>query len=143
MKINLSIQTKISKEEVIDHLKIVLFKCMLKIHELATINCPVDKGFLRASLIMNPTSPGYDHYIVADGVTYGIDVEFGTSPHIIRPIKRKALRFTIDNKTIFAKKVMHPGTEAQPFMRPALDQVKNVWVERFMNREFGKTTMFK
>lgn len=138
MKINLNIRTNVSKELTIDQLKMVLFRSMLKMQELATINCPVDKGRLRNSIHLNPQIEGYSTYRLSDGVDYGVDVEFGTSPHIIRPKSKKALKFKIDNKTIFSKGVMHPGTEAQPFFRPALDQVKIVWIPRFVNQILAK-----
>ena len=136
MNLKFTITTKIKKAETIEKAKLVLFDCMVKMHELATINCPVDTGRLKISINLFPWVPGALSYVLADGVTYGSDVEFGTSPHTIRPVSKKALKFKADNKTIFARKVEHPGTEAQPFFRPALDQVKKVWVDRFFNREF-------
>ena len=138
MNLKFNIKSEVKKKRTAEHLMMVLFRSMVKMHELAVINCPVDKGFLKNSIILKPANPGYENYILGDGVAYGIDVEFGTSPHVIKPKKKKALKFKMDNKTIFAKKVMHPGTEAQPWMRPALDQVKNVWVKRYMNQELKK-----
>ena len=138
MKLKFNINTKINKEEIIEKIKLVLFKSMLKMHELAVMNCPVDTGILRNSIVLKPMAPGYSSYELGDGVEYGVDVEYGVSPHVIRPVNRKALKFTIDNKTIFSKKVMHPGTEAQPFFRPSLDQVKQIWVQRYWEKELGK-----
>lgn len=63
---------------------------------------------------------------------YAAYVEFGTRPHVIRPKRAKALRFAPKGQTrlsgapkagaqvIFAKKVDHPGTKAQPFLLPAV-----------------------
>jgi len=138
MKLKFNLNTELKEKEIVAKLQKVLFLSMLKMHELAVINCPVDTGRLRNSIILNPTSPGYSYYRLADGVIYGVDVEFGTSPHVIKPVNMKALKFKADNKTIFAKKVQHPGTSAQPFMRPALDQVKNIWIKRYTEREFKK-----
>jgi hypothetical protein len=48
----------------------------------------------------------------------------------ITPTNADALRFNVHEpntggtKTVFAQKVMHPGVEPQPFMRPAIDQVR-------------------
>lgn len=134
MKINFSIQSKVNKELTIDKLKMVLFKSMLKMHELAVIYCPVDRGRLRNSIFLNPMTPGYSYYSLSEAVDYGADVEFGTSPHIIRPKSMKALKFKAGGKTIFAKKIMHPGTSAQPFFRPSLDQVKQIWVARYFEQ---------
>ena len=50
MKIKLNINTKVDKNLTIDQLKKVLFNSMLKMQELATINCPVDKGRLKNSI---------------------------------------------------------------------------------------------
>lgn len=138
MKIKFNIESKIDDKLTIEKLKKVLFKSMIKMHELAVINCPVDKGRLRNSIKIFPFSPGALSYILYAGVEYAPDVEFGTSPHVIKPVNKKALKFKVDNKTIFSKKIMHPGTEAQPYFRPALDQVKGIWVKRYMNQEFGK-----
>lgn len=62
---------------------------------------------------------------------YATHVETGTRAHEIRPRNRKALRFPADKASArlsgaprvggrvrFAKRVMHPGTRAQPFMVP-------------------------
>jgi len=77
MKIKFNIQSQVNKKETIEHLKMVLFKSMIKMHELAVINCPVDTGRLRNSIIIKPNTPGYKNYVLADGVEYGISVEFG------------------------------------------------------------------
>lgn len=44
----------------------------------------------------------------------------GTRPHIIRPVRRRALRFTIGGRVVFAKVVNHPGTQANDFLNKAL-----------------------
>lgn len=44
----------------------------------------------------------------------------GTRPHQIRPVTRKALRFQVAGRTVFAKVVSHPGTQAQDFMNKSL-----------------------
>jgi len=74
-------------------------------------------------------------------------VEYGTSPHIIRPKNKEALAFpssggarsvrkgkirtnvkyggkTINTNAVFAKVVHHPGTTAKPFFRPAYEILK-------------------
>jgi len=120
----------------------VLFDSMVKMHELAVINCPFDTGRLRNSIIIKPTTPGYKSYVLADGVEYGVSVEFGTSPHYTSPenLKAWARRVLKDSNLAYpvAAKIGKLGTEAQPFMRPALDQVKKIWIKRYMEREFRK-----
>ena len=79
----------------------------------------VDKENLKASVYTN--------------VSYAPCVEYMTKPHIIRPKNKKALAWgknigrlpNGDNmKEVVLRKgqeVHHPGTQAQPYMRPALD----------------------
>lgn len=54
--------------------------------------------------------------------------EFGTRPHVIRPRTATVLRFEINGETVFAKKVNHPGTPKAPFVRPAADAARPVFV---------------
>ena len=138
MKIEFNIKRKIKKQEVFDKLKKVLFLSMLKMEELAIINVPVDTGRLKVSINVNPRVLGYSSYILGTGVIYAAAVEFGTGPRVIVPVSKKALAFKMDGKKVIVKKVMHPGSEARPFMRPSLDQVKNIWVKKYFKREFSK-----
>lgn len=142
MKIQFSVSAEINKEKTIEQAKMVLFKSMVKMHELATLYCPVNIGILRSTIKLFPSIPGALSYELADGVTYGIHVEFGTSPHYVSPkhLKDWAKRVLGDEGAAFAvaKKISKVGTEAQPFFRPALDQVRNIWIERYWNRELAK-----
>jgi len=51
---------------------------------------------------------------------YAQYVTSGTRPHVILPKGgkrgKKALRFVIAGKTVFARRVNHPGTEANPYL---------------------------
>jgi hypothetical protein len=135
MNIKFSINKKLDKQDIHKKLRLVLFKSMLKMHELAIINCPVDTGRLSNSINLDPKAPGFTEYILSDGVEYGSDVEYGTSPHVVsakhlkgwarRVLKKESLAYPV------AAKIRRFGTEAQPFFRPALHQVKNIWVERY------------
>lgn len=40
----------------------------------------------------------------------------GTRPHIIRPRNASALMFTVNGRVVFAAKVNHPGTRANPYL---------------------------
>lgn len=44
----------------------------------------------------------------------------GTRPHVIRPVRARALKFTVGGRTVYAKAVMHPGTKANNFLAEAL-----------------------
>ena len=57
---------------------------------------------------------------------YGGYVEFGTKAHTIRPkTPGGVLVFKMNGKTVYTKKERHPGTKAQPFVRPAFE----AWVD--------------
>lgn len=51
-------------------------------------------------------------------------VEDGTRPHVIRPRRKKALRFVQNGVVRFAKQVNHPGTKPRPFMKQARDRAE-------------------
>ena len=142
MNIKFSLKTDLNKQEVIDKSKLVLFHSMVKMHELATLFAPVDTGRLRSTIKLFPLEPGAKSYILADGVEYGIDVEYGTSPHYVsaKHLQGWAKRVLGSRASAFAvaKKISEKGTEAQPFFRPAMDQVKNVWVQRYWERDLAK-----
>ncbi|MFC8466008.1 hypothetical protein [Streptomyces sp. NPDC057250] len=44
----------------------------------------------------------------------------GTRPHLIRPRRKKALRFQAGGGVVFAKLVRHPGTKANNYLLRAL-----------------------
>jgi len=133
MKISFSIQSKVDKELTIDQLRKVLFKSMIKMQELAVFNCPWDTGRLSGGIKIYPTTIGFNDYFLYDTVEYAEAIEFGTDPHIIK-IKNKKVLANKKQGIIFGKEVKHPGTEAQPFFRPALDQVKGIWVARYFDQ---------
>lgn len=63
-------------------------------------------------------------WIVGSTADYAVDVEYGTDPHAIRADDAEYLHFEIDGEEIFIKEVDHPGTRAQPYMRPAAEVVR-------------------
>jgi len=86
---------------------------------------PVKTGNLRTSLGVKVES---SRVIIGPDerqAPYGGYVEFGTGPHVIRPKTKKVLSFVVNGKRVFATKVNHPGTKAQPYVRPAFD----AWVD--------------
>lgn len=52
-------------------------------------------------------------------------LEEGTRPHIIRPVRAKALRFEVDGEVVFARLVHHPGTSPSPWLAPAFERAVN------------------
>lgn len=73
-------------------------------------NAPVDTGKLVGSISRN----GQTITIKAKHWHY---VEYGTQPHIIRPRVKRALWWPDAPHPV--GRVFHPGTRAQPFIRPA------------------------
>lgn len=95
-----------------------------KIMNQATINCPVDTGFMRGQHTMGVSSglnrsTGY----VANRARYAEAVHDGTPAHIIRPRRKRVLRFVVDGRVVFARQVRHPGTTGRPWLATAARQV--------------------
>lgn len=64
-------------------------------------------------------------YAIGSNLDYAAAVEYGTDPHPITPDDADVLRFEIGGTTVFTKHVEHPGTEGQPYLRPAIDAAGN------------------
>ena len=117
MKISFSSRYEDKSQEFMEKLKKNFARVMFTMEADARRLVPVDTGLLRNSTNLHKISDL--HYELIAGTTYASDVEFGTKPHEIRPVKAKALHFTAGDGEVFAKMVWHPGTNAQPYMRPA------------------------
>lgn len=59
-----------------------------------------------------------------EGYPYGLGVEVGTVAHTIRSKGPYPLRDKKGN--VFGPVVQHPGTDPQPYLRPALDDIRNM-----------------
>jgi HK97 gp10 family phage protein len=73
-------------------------------------NAPVDTGELVRSIRRRGT-------VITISAPHWHFVEYGTRPHIIRPRTKKALWWPGAAHPV--SQVRHPGTQAQPFIRPA------------------------
>lgn len=82
---------------------------------------PVKTGNLRRTIRPGRASAAGFENIATAG--YAAPVEFGSAPHRIVPRRRKVLRFKVGGADVFAKVVNHPGSRAQPFMRPGIEKV--------------------
>lgn len=142
MQLKFNIDFKLDKKKTRKQAELVLFFAMLKMQELAVSFVPVDTSRLRTSIKIFPTSPGASQYILYTNVEYAEGVEFGTSPHYVSPkeLKDWARKKLGDENAAFpiAKKISLRGTDAQPFFRPALYQVQDLWVQRFWNKYMSK-----
>ena len=90
----------------------------------------IRSGRLRSSLSYIEIETA--HYLVGTDVEYAPHVEFGTEPHIITPNDADVLVFEqprnyfgIEDEKVFTQYAQHPGTKAQPFLRPALVTSRN------------------
>ena len=95
-----------------------LFRIAVHFQNALKVASPVDTGRLRGSIKVKPLEEGSGLHIFM--VDYGREVEFGTNPHIITPKNKKALAFKAGGKKIVVKKVRHPGTRPNPFIRTTL-----------------------
>lgn len=78
--------------------------------------CPFDTGELYESITSYPARG-----IVRVGTDHWAPTEYGSEPHIIRSTGNWSLR-NRETGQVFGRLVHHPGTPAQPFMRPAINR---------------------
>lgn len=87
---------------------------------------PVDTGRLRSSIVSRAEGGGRSlGYAVGSNVSYAVAVEYGTSPHVIKPKYKQALYWPGAAHPV--AQVNHPGTAAQPFLRPAIELTPIFW----------------
>lgn len=92
----------------------------------AVMRSPVKTGNLRRSIHAEPvkaTGPFTAEVSVEAAANYAMFVHEGSRPHLIRPKSKKALRFEVDGREVFAKHANHPGTKPRPFLRNAMEAV--------------------
>ncbi|MBU0975093.1 hypothetical protein KKD03_05340 [Patescibacteria group bacterium] len=139
--ISVSVGFNVKNKEILEKLKKVLFRAMIDMQKIAKQKCPVDTGRLRNSIKLFPSSPGAVKYILAATVEYAGDVEFGTAPHFVssKELRDWAKRKLGDESAAgaVAEKIRRAGTNAQPFMRPALMQVKENKLKESFERILG------
>ncbi len=56
------------------------------------------------------------------GLDYAKALEFGSRPHEILPVRAKFLRFEVDGRVVFARKVNHPGNRPFRYMRDSFQE---------------------
>ena len=126
------------KDRVIEDQKKVLWLSMHKMWELMLQRVPVDTGRLKGSIHISPKMSGYSTYTIATGVKYAVDIEYGTSPHHvnINDLKGWAKRKLGDENIAGAvqQKISEKGTASQPFFRPAIAEVRSIWLPFYWDR---------
>lgn len=66
--------------------------------------------------------------------SYASHIEYGTRAHVIRPRRKKFLRFRVGGRVVFARKVNHPGTRPYKFGWKASRAAHRVLGQRMQRR---------
>ena len=101
--------------------RMIVGDAMERWHTITVANTPIETGNLRTAWYRWPPAganrsrrqglPAWVAYL-RNPVDYAPHVEWDTRPHVIRPVRAKALRFVArDGTVVFAQKVNHPGTK--------------------------------
>lgn len=109
-----------------DDVKRAVERTRIDVQNEARRRAPVDTGRLRSSIVSRSEGSGRSiGYVIGTNVNYAAAVEYGTAPHVIVPRNRKALYWPGAAHPV--AKVNHPGTRAQPFLRPAIELTPVFW----------------
>lgn len=120
------------EETLMEYLEEAMKTAVLLVESTAKELVPVDSGRLRSSIAseVEKVATNVIKGLVGTNVEYAKYVEFGTSSHMITA-DSGYLHFTVDGEEVFTKSVNHPGTEAQPFLRPAIETHRDDIIELF------------
>lgn len=83
-------------------------------------NAPQDHGRLAGSFFVKKKGPRL--YSVYSDVVYADVQDKGSDPYVIKPRRKKALRFVVKGQTIFAKRVKHPGIKGKRYVDKSIKQ---------------------
>lgn len=112
--------------EIEERLERALPRIAVRMQNELIVVAPVDTGRLKNSIKVTSTENGISIFMV----DYGKFVEFGTPPHTIEPKEKKALRFEVGGDELIRKKVKHPGTRPNPFIRNTIqNKLKQIIIE--------------
>lgn len=85
---------------------------------------PVKTGELRSKIDWKIGKDGRGLFgVLRAYAAHAVPVHQGTRPHVILPKRGRFLRFTSGGRVVYAKKVNHPGTKANPFLVRAVRKV--------------------
>lgn len=93
--------------------------------ENLTNNGTVETGHLRRSIAFRTKME--EGVVHTSKAKYGIVIEKGAKPHVIRAKNKKALYW--EGASYPVRKVNHPGSKAKPFLVPALQSEKPNFIE--------------
>lgn len=71
-------------------------------------------GRTAASFAISRSGPG--RWTLASDSKIARYLDSGTRQHVIEPKRKKVLRFVSNGQTVFAKRVLHPGTQAKRYV---------------------------
>jgi HK97 gp10 family phage protein len=109
-----------------DDVKRAVERTRIDVQNEARRRAPVDTGRLRSSIVSRSEGSGRSvGYVVGTNVNYAAAVEYGTAPHVIKPKYKQALYWPGARHPV--AQVNHPGTKAQPFLRPAIEMTEIFW----------------
>ncbi len=109
--------------EIPGQIRYAMAKAVNAVKNTAQPMAPFKTGNLRRSVYTEVQNNGFKGIIGVDAnaAPYGIYMEYGTRPHAITAVNKRALA-NVRANIVFGKIVQHPGTAARPFMAPALEQ---------------------
>jgi hypothetical protein len=139
---NINIDAKyeetVSPETIIMRLHKALYLSAVKMKELAIRNAPVDIGLLRLSIDLEPNFMYSNVYYVSANASYASAMEYGTRAHWvpIAPLLEWAKRHDGDKNFAYAvrAKIHEHGVNAHPFFRPAIKEVRDIWVPYYFKK---------
>jgi HK97 gp10 family phage protein len=109
-----------------DDVKRAVDRTRIDVQNEARRRAPVNTGRLRSSIVSRAEGSGRSvGYVIGTNVSYAAAVEYGTSPHVIKPVNKRALYWPGAAHPV--AQVNHPGTAAQPFLRPAIEMTEIFW----------------
>ena len=94
-------------------------------NNIARREAPIKTGNLRRSITKNKPSKFVGELrsnARSNGKPYWPMVQYGTGPHTITPKNGNFVVFEKGGETVFARKVSHPGTAANPFVTRTLNR---------------------
>ena len=113
----------VSESEVDAIVEDILVAMGTRLHELIVQMSPVNEGKYAGSWKLQTPDSRSIKITNPDGLKYTILEFTGTRPHKIEPKNSQFLHFVINGKDIYVKSVNHPGTQPDPHVRPALEQL--------------------
>lgn len=138
INIDAKYEEKLSPETIIMRLHRALYLSAVKMKELAIKNAPVDIGLLRLSINLEPNVTYSNIYTVYTDSSYALSMEYGTRAHWvpIAPLLEWAKRHGGDSNFAYAvrQKIAQEGVNAHPFFRPAIQEVKQIWMPYYFKK---------